>query len=154
MVERELPWSWHRSSGWRGQWERIRRWHRRLIDAATPEEAEDFLYAFFQNCYSLRDWLAPPEFQTRDVNELFENSTDLRLCRDIANMTKHFELSRQPATGREPSLAREYAGPGQGWFEDDSNLVVLSDGKNLDARELAARCLAVLERFLASGRAA
>jgi hypothetical protein len=145
-VRRELPWSWHRSPGWRGQLERVRRWHRRVNTAATPHDAEDYLYAFLQNCYHLRDWISaeggPP------VDRLFDDIEELRLCRDVCNMTKHRHLTRPPATGAEPSLAREYAGQGRGWFGDDSTLVILSAGKKWDARELAGRCLAAWEDFL------
>lgn len=79
------------------------------------------------------------------------NSIELRLCRDLSNMTKHFELSRLPATGREPSIAREYVGSGRGWFADDSVLVVLSQGRQFDMRELASRCLRLWEEHLAKG---
>ncbi len=153
-VERELPWSWHRSPGLRGQLERVRRWHRRLIAASSREDVEDFLYAFFQNCYHLRDWLQPPAFDRGLVERLFDENVELRICRDICNMTKHFELSKLPFTGREPSLAREYAGIGRGWFEDDSNLVVLSAGEKYDALRLASRCLEIWEDFLRGAKAA
>jgi hypothetical protein len=147
-VERELPWSWHRSLGWRGQFERVHRWHQRLIAATSREDAEDFLYAFFQNCYHLRYWLGPPEFDPTQVERLLEDHVELRLCRDICNMTKHYELSKPPATWREPSVVREYVGAGSGWFEDDSILVVLSQGHQYDALDLASRCLEIWEDFL------
>jgi len=130
----------------------VRRWHHRLLEARSPEDAEDYLYAFFQNCYHLRDWISAEGGPSLD--QLFESSDELRLCRDVCNMTKHLQLTRQPATGAEPSLAREYAGQGQGWFDDDSTLVVLSRGTKWDARELAGRCLAVWEEFLRSEGAA
>ena len=149
-VERELPWSWHRSPGWRGQFDRLRRWHERLHRAANPTDLEDYLYAFFQNCGHLRDWLPPEEFDPKSVAQLFDKSADLQLARDISNMTKHFELSRPAATGREPSLAREYVGRGRGCFGTDSSLVVLSRGEKHDALELAQRCLRAWKAFLES----
>jgi hypothetical protein len=47
----------YRRGGWRGQLARVRRWHTRLR-TAPPEDYLDFLYAFFQNCDHLSDWIA------------------------------------------------------------------------------------------------
>lgn len=150
-VERELPWSWHRSPRWRGHLDRVRRWHDRLMVATRPVDVEDFSYAFFQACHSLWDWLPEGEFPPDQVSQFVNNSIELRLCRDLSNMTKHFELSRPPATAREPSIAREYVGSERGWFADDSVLVVLSQGRKFDMRELATRCLRLWEEYLAKG---
>ena len=147
-VRRELPWSWHRSPGWRGQLERIRRWHDRLLSATASEDAEDYLYAFFQNCYHLRYWLEPAAHEKAHLDSFFKDNLEMRLCRDLGNMTKHFELNRKPATGVEPAIAREYVGPGRGWFQDDSTLVIVSLGRRIDARDLASKCLNLWEKFL------
>lgn len=148
MVERELPWSWHNSSGWEGQLERTKRWHSRMRASRSPDDAEDFVFAFFQNCYALREWFPRSGFDPTLVKELFSRTPELRLCRDLANMTKHGDLSRSPSTGRQPSIAREYVGAGQGWFGGDSCLVVLSRGQKVDALELADRCLKLVQTFL------
>ena len=145
--ERELPWSWHRSPGWRGQLERARRWHQRLLGATSLEDAEDFAYAFFQNCYYLRDWLSRADEGAAD--RLFRRHDALLLCRDLCNMTKHFELDQPASTENEPALAREYVGAGRGWFGKGSEFVVLSRGRKVDARDLAGECLQVIEDFVA-----
>jgi hypothetical protein len=144
MVHRELPWSWHNSSGWEGQLERTKRWHSRLKSADTLEDAEDFVFTFFQNCYALREWLTRSAFDPTFVKELFTKTPELRLCRDLANLTKHGDLSRPPSTGRQPSIAREYVDPGHGWCGGDSRLVVLSQGRKIDAMNLADRCLEIV----------
>jgi hypothetical protein len=87
------------------------------------------------------------------VQELFEKNRAMRLCRDVCHATKHFELTQKPATGRAPSLAREYVGPGLGWFGHDSILVILSGGDKFDARELAGECLRIWEEFLGDSAA-
>jgi hypothetical protein len=49
--------------GWEGQLRRVERWHERavhvldLYSGVAGEEAIDFLYAFFQSAYHMRDWL-------------------------------------------------------------------------------------------------
>ena len=138
---RELPWSWERSPGWRGQYERLRRWRRRLseVEPNDLEELFDFILAFFTVCYHLRDWLLRdvPAVQA-DLDELFAKSKSLRLSADVANIAKHFDLMRPPRAKRQLSLAREYVPGGMGWFGRDGRLVVLSDGKKIDVPDLSA----------------
>jgi hypothetical protein len=148
----ELPWTWHKSAGWRGQWQRIHRWHSRITKAHELHDAEDFLYAFFQNAYHFRDWLISDNAVAKAMaDQLFATCIELRLCGDICNSTKHFVLSR-PKQPREFSLAREYRGDGLGNFgpRQSEAFVVLSDGKTYDAIALADICLRKWETFLQS----
>lgn len=153
---RELQWSWERSPGWRGQYERLRRSRGRLTSTGTDdlEELFDFVLAFFTVCYHLRDWLVQddPLIQPA-VDQLFSTSKVLRLSADIANIAKHFDLTRPPRAGRQLSFAREYVPRGMGWFGRDGRLVVLSDGEKTDVLDLAAECETAWTSFLkASGR--
>jgi len=146
----ELPWSWHTSLGWRGQLKRIRRWQLRLRAAHDIRDAEDYMYAFFQLCYHLRDWLLSEKVLSEsEVEQLFKRNVELRLCGDLANAIKHRKLNR-PKQPREPSLAREYCGAGGGWFGParSETFTVLSDGRSFEVRSLADKCLAVWEGAL------
>jgi len=145
-IRPELPWSWHRSHDWRSQWEIVLRWHKRVEGARAREDVADFLYAFFQNCYVLRDWLPSDIFPPADVRMFLKKHIEMRLCRDIANMTKHGRLS-QSATGSEPSLAREYQPRRRGRFGDDADFVVLSGGDTYDLRDISARCINAWRHF-------
>jgi hypothetical protein len=144
-IPKEYPaGSIHSSLGWQGQFARVSRWLDRLMSVRSPKDAEDYLYAFFQNCYHLQDWVLTVHSQT-DVDSFVKGSLPLRICRDVANLTKHFVLQRTPGQGHELSVLREYAGPGEGWFEGDTRLVIVTNYKNdgivLDAREVARECL-------------
>lgn len=145
----ELPWSLHRRRGWRTHWAQVKRWHARLMRAPNRADAEDFAYAFFQACYVLRDWLPRKDFPLLEVEAFIEKHAEMRLCRDLANMTKHGRLTRS-STGREPSFAREYRSSGTGSFDSDSDLVLLSQWEKHDPREIATRCLTLWEQFFAS----
>jgi hypothetical protein len=149
-VVKMCPWSWHKSPGYRGQLERLERWYVRARKAKDMQEVEDYLYAFFQGCHHLREWLPEQEFPLHAVNQFLAAHVELKICRDLANLTKHRELDRPPATNAEPSIARIYVAGGRGWFGGDAALVALTDVSNkpYDLLELANRCLALWIEFL------
>ena len=151
--------SLHTIFGWQSQYERMLRWHRRVLEypptrSSSPEADEylDFLLAFFLNCFSLRDWLE--NSQTVSLNELkklFDESLDLRICRDIANGAKHFEI-RRPSVDEKPSIVRElepdpyfgqYAYPG-------IRLIIYAGNEVRDLLTLTTNCVNAWQMFLAS----
>jgi len=123
----------------------VRRWKVRLHLARSTDDAEDYSIAFFQSCHNLRDWVqwdnAMPQVE---IEELFKNHAELRLCADISNATKHLRLD-DPKQPREFFFAREYCDPGYGWFGDDlsGTFIIFSDGKRYDFRNLADKCVAL-----------
>jgi hypothetical protein len=100
--------------GYQDQLERTRRWLKRLENASSyssndinnsfsPEkhdEYEDYLYAFFQNCWHVKDWIlgdtgAPQRLQeaVRKVDEQGK-ILPLMLCSGVANGSKHLRQGR------------------------------------------------------------
>jgi hypothetical protein len=109
----------------------------------------DFVLAFFTACYHLRDWLLRDEPSVQaDIDRLFADSKALRLSADIANIAKHFDLTRPPRAGRQLSFAREHVPGGMGWFGRDGRLVVLSDGEKIDVLHLATEAEQAWTAFL------
>jgi hypothetical protein len=145
----EFSYSLHKAGGWRGQWDRIHRWHSRLMAGAAADR-EDFLYAFFQNCAFLPEWLRrdrPPGLRQSELEAFIKNHVELRLCQDIANATKHFALD-DPKMPREFSAAREYVPAPIRGGKASAVAVVLADGVKYDALMLAGRCLEIWRSFL------
>lgn len=151
-THRELEWSWERSPDWRGQYERLRRARQRVLRAGVTrdlDETFDLLLAFFITAYHLRDWLLRSgKVEQAALEALFRSSEEMQLCADLANIAKHYDLTNKPRRVRQLSIAREYASRGCGWFGDDAVLVVLSQGKHYDLRDLAASCEATWTTFL------
>jgi len=149
---REFPWSWERTPGWRGQFDRARRWRQRLLASAGKADADftfDAALAFFINCYHVRDWLERSgEIGKSALDQLFTDSFALRVCADLANIAKHYDLTNTPRMTRQLSVACEYADPGFGWLGDQARLTILSDGQQLDVLELTATCEADWLSFL------
>jgi hypothetical protein len=149
-----LHWSLHKGVGWQSQYKRIERWYQRVMDAKSKEDLTDFLFTFFQNCYLLREWLElTADIPKADLDALFRANSELGICRDICNVTKHFSLSNPPSQKFEVSFVQEYCPPGHpylkdGWFGGDAKLTIVTDDKNYDMRELAHQCLGIWKVFL------
>ena len=66
-------------------------------------EYEDMLYAFFQNCWHLKDWIkndiSVPTTLAGPIETLCGQYASLMLSADIANATKHLTLNRPPRAG-------------------------------------------------------
>ncbi len=150
-----LPHSLHKSTGWKSQFERTERWYNRVINAETKEDIIDYLFAYFQNCYLLREWLIlTSELKQSELDDLFSENVELVICRDICNVTKNFSISR-PSQEFELSIIQEYCNPNSPyhmncWFGGDAKLTVVTDSQNYDALELARCCFEIWRRFLKS----
>jgi hypothetical protein len=92
------------------QLERVERWYERFerIDTGTAHEKSaeyyhDEVYAFFLNCYHLKDWIKNDtgiaENARNSVESFVAKSANLSICRDICNSLKHLELREKPRTG-------------------------------------------------------
>lgn len=144
-----VGWSVHMTGGWQTQLDRVSRWYRRASNATDPTERCDYVYAFFENAFHLRDLLldtgAVPE---ADLRKFFEANEEMRLCRDLANSHKHYSV-RSPSQSTPPSEVREYS-PATGNLNSDVSLMILSDGKKYDPFDLAKRILHLWEAFIPS----
>ncbi|MBX9791037.1 MAG: hypothetical protein K2Y37_19125 [Pirellulales bacterium] len=149
------------------QLDRVRRYHARFaainsgFEATLPSEHYvDDIYAFFQNCYHLKDWLKKdPVFTARagkskqDIEDVVTNTPCLAICADICNATKHLGLDitkNPPRSGHEPKFTkREFhvsvGGPTQSLA---IKATVEHNGANLDAFTLATDCLTAWEAFV------
>ncbi|MFX1590486.1 MAG: hypothetical protein ACFFC1_20320, partial [Promethearchaeota archaeon] len=103
----------HTSLGWIGQFERITRWLQRMKQIKIDREFDgdlqqhqDYIYSFFQNCYHLREWLLKSGVVKQiEIEKLFHNNIELKICRDICNGTKHMEIN-QPSIDKDISIYR------------------------------------------------
>src|ERR1700721_2468090 len=81
-----LGWSLHMTGGWHSHFARLERWHSRLLATADENDHLDYLFAFFENSYALRDWLLDAGVSSqREIDALFAQHAQLRINRDLAN---------------------------------------------------------------------
>ena len=79
-----------------------------------------------------------------EIDQLFQSNTELRICGDLCNATKHLVLSF-PKQPREFSLGRAYRDPSTGWFglDQSETYTVLSDGKSYEIPFPADACVSL-----------
>lgn len=138
----------HKAGGWKAQSSRVRRWHERFVNScrgssSSPEERLDFFLAFCHNCYALRDWLQNDDVISKGrLDMLMQNTQSLRVCRDIANGSKHLKIN-MPSVDPDFSIGREYCGSQipERWF-------VLAGNDLIDALSLSDECLNAWQAFL------
>ncbi|MBI5778390.1 MAG: hypothetical protein HZA49_02920 [Planctomycetes bacterium] len=147
---------------WWMQWICVKRWYKRVQEIQERHIKTDigladfdFIYAFFQNCYHLKDWLIASRPKLRkSIEDLFSTNDELQLCQDICNGTKHCELSR-PRRDANFNIYREYdhfALPN----ESSDRYRIASDNKNkptesvktYDLFDLAHKCIETWKVFI------
>ena len=116
-------------------------------DTGVSPEHKDLVYAFFLNCYHLKDWIKadPALAALGDVEAFINSSPELRLCADICNASKHFELTR-PRSNENPEVGIPNLVVG-------NKAVVLryeiaTSSGEVDSFELAEACMAAWSKFL------
>lgn len=148
---------------WKLQFFRAKRWHERALLVKKKSETEaltdydiDILIAFFQNCYHLRDWLEStrPELK-KTIRSLFENSFEMRACRDICHGFKHKYLER-PLLDADFNLYREYdhfaaeAEPGKNPEIYNVAFANGNDIRKFNIFDLIDKCTSIWDSFLKS----
>lgn len=152
------------SSKYLEQFERVKRWYKRfkMIDNGRPhnlpsEYYQDEVYAFFQNCHHLKDWIKNDNSvgaAATMVEGFINGNKELSLCADICNRKKHLMLTR-PRSGKDPRFGKRDFKLTLEVPEEEKTIRVkysinTSSGKRIDAFELATRCLQAWEDFIKS----
>jgi hypothetical protein len=147
------------------QYDRAKRYLARFreIDGGQPHDKptqahQDDVYAFFQNCYHLKDWIKndPATAAWSDVEAFISNDPDLSICADLCNSTKHLALSRRPRSAVNPQhtgsdihlIINESIGGGETSIAIAMKFHVTTTSGDVDAFQLAERCLAAWQRYL------
>jgi hypothetical protein len=140
--------------GWRGQLARVTRWRQRVVTAANGEPSADeidFLLAFFESAYHLRDWLVETGAVSNvEVDGYVASHIELQLCRDMANGFKHHSL-RRPSIDAEFAIVNQYVPPnerGRRYRLPNGEWTILANGTQLGLVDLSERVLLLWNQFL------
>jgi len=141
------------------QFKRMERWYKlfqKINDGQIHDRESDYyqdtVYAFFQNCFHLKDWLINSEaIDKDDVHALFINKEeDMQICRALCNGSKHLELTSNhidPNTkikNKKINLTLSNVEEPQ----IKVNYEIEVNGQSYDAFELATRCMDLWRTFL------
>lgn len=139
------------------QFFRLKRWHKRLEEIYTgrshtreSDYYEDIIYAFFQNCFHLKDWIVNSKALPKNiVHGLINSNTDMKICRDLCNGSKHLTITNPSIDSNVSVNRREYSlSIGGGQPEIKIYYWVHAGGKLVDAFDLATNCIIQWEIFL------
>ncbi len=149
------------SSKYLEQFERVKRWYNRLvkIDQGRQHDLpsdcyQDEVYAFFLNCYHLKDWIKNDKSvgaAAEKVEQFIDNNKELSLCADICNGIKHLRLTRTRSR-QDPRFGKRNFNLGLGGPETTISVKYSIDTLSglVDAFELATKCLQAWEKFIVS----
>jgi hypothetical protein len=153
------------SSKYLEQFDRVKRWYQRFViinegrqHNLPSDNYQDEVYAFFLNCYHLKDWIKNDESvgaAAKDkVEEFINNNKELSLCADICNSIKHLKLdeNKKPRSGQDPRFGQRNFHLQVGGPETTISVRYTIDTSSgpVDAFELATKCLKAWETFIQS----
>jgi len=142
------------------QYKRVQRWFKRFkeinngrLHDRDTDFYEDDMYAFFMNCYHLKDWIKndpTSESLANKVEGFINNTPSLKLCADICNGLKHLRRNR-PTRSEEnlrfgPRLFK--VGVGTRPTTIAIEYVVETSSGPIKAFDIAEECLNVWRQFL------
>lgn len=139
------------------QFNRVKRWLERFREIHSgrehtrePDYYEDVVYAFFQNFWSLKDWLINSgALEKTVVEDFFHSGTDMKICRDIANGSKHLTITRPSLDSKVSVSSSIYSSSIGGSSSVEVVYWINIDGRPpVDAYNLAITLVAQCEAFL------
>jgi hypothetical protein len=139
------------------QLERVKRYlgrFQKINDGQIHDQISQFydddIYAFFQNCYHLKDWIKNDSVceNWSEVEDLITNNTDLNICADLCNSLKHLTLTSHRST-ENPSFGVTHVNLN---IKDNVEIAITytisTSSGEVDAFELAKRCVSAWEQYI------
>jgi hypothetical protein len=147
------------------QFARVARWHVRLKEVKSGKRHdrdtafyEDELYAFFMNCYHLKDWIkGDPTLRAankgRDVEDAVKNDAYMQVCGGICNGEKHFGASRDKSKPNPNVLSAHIKlDVSQGTIAIEYNIDTGGTLGTMRVFDLAQKCLEFWDHYIPSLR--
>jgi hypothetical protein len=149
------------SNGWERRWEEAQEQLRHLVSPRSGELSGQAIHAaqyellnFFVHAYHIKDALKAESASIglieRQIEDAIDANPTLALLADLANLNKHFELTKPPRSGHVPTIGPvkgTQSGSGDGGWRLE--LTVEHAGKTLDGLKIAREVIAEWQRQLA-----
>jgi len=149
------------SSEYQEQFTRVKRWYKRFVTInegrlhdLESDNYQDEVYAFFLNCYHLKDWIKNDKnvgTAAAKVEDFVDNNEELSICADICNSLKHLKLTTS-RSGQDPKFGQRkfYLRVGSPPTTISAKYTIDTSSGPIDAFELATKCLQAWESFIQS----
>ncbi|PWC22803.1 hypothetical protein DDT52_00590 [Brenneria roseae subsp. roseae] len=121
------------------------------------EGYDDDVISFFIHCYHIRDWfihLNRLNINASQVDIFINKHQALKICADLANGSKHCNLTRSLRTGRQPHIAGKQketstwlTGSGSGKVMK-CKYTILCNNTLYDALQLARECIQLWDSYI------
>ncbi len=121
------------------------------------ESYDDDVVSFFIHCYHIRDWIIHLNklgVKAKEIDAYINQHLPLRICADLANGSKHCNLTRSMRTERQPHISGKQRRTST-WMTGDGGgevmkckYTIVSDDKLIDALDLARECVALWEDYI------
>lgn len=144
--------------GYKEQFKRVKRWHKRLEEiylgmdhTCDSDYYEDVLYAFFQNCFHLKDWLIESGAINKSrVDSFIESDDDMKICRDLCTASKHLKIGHRPSIDKDIRIKNRNFSLELGTGKSKISVIywIEAAGGVYHAFDVATRCLNLWENFL------
>jgi|SRR3989344_2995903 len=146
------------------KWKKVERSFTRVKHAYERKETNDYetsldnIEDFFNDCFSLKDWLSRSQPNLKDaVEDLFKKRIGpecFQVCADFANRSKHLILERKVRKDAATRVVSQNVTVFVGVIGDNTPPVskyswdIESEGKRYDAYTLAKNCFDEWKKFL------
>ena len=144
------------------QFERTKRWYERIkkIDQGMQHNLPsdyycDEVYAFFLNCFHLKDWIENDDtvksLAKGKVKNFIKQDECMSVCADICNSIKHLKLTKPPWSDQDPKFGgRKFSLSLGGEPEPIIKVKFSIETKTgtIDAFELASECVRKWGEFI------
>lgn len=155
-------------SGYQEQFERVKRYFERFKkinegkqhNQSSPHHDDD-VYAFFQNCYHLKDWIKNDKSCSKQscVEAFIESNSNLRICADLCNSLKHLKLNDRTRSNKKPEFSGSNTSINidEGFSQQTEVGISISykiktvDG-DINAFDLAKKCVDIWEIYINSNK--
>lgn len=142
------------------QYNRMKRWQKRLEEIHSgrkhtreTDSYQDVVYAFFQNCFHLKDWVIKSGvLSAQKVEEFMKQTVEMRICRDLSNSAKHLVIGDNYPAAIDKNIQvknRKFSlelGGAETLISVDYS--VEADGQIYQAFDVAIICVNLWEKFL------
>ena len=113
LAELKLGLGAHLIDGWEGQYKRMLRFYQKYLSSDDATDKLDYALTFFIYSFHLKEWIQKYEkIEKRKFEVIWKTFIDkhpeIKLCRDICNVTKHLKLNQAPSVDEHFALFWAY----------------------------------------------